>query len=60
MVSTQISRTAICKAVLTKLVDAAPLGLFRILFGLLMVVEVLRYWAYGRIARYYIEPTFFS
>ena len=26
---------------------------------MLMVVEVLRYWAYGRIARYYIEPTFF-
>ncbi len=47
------------KEVLTKLVDAAPIGLFRILFGLLMVVEVLRYWAYGRIARYYIEPTFF-
>ncbi|MDE2810390.1 MAG: HTTM domain-containing protein [Gemmatimonadota bacterium] len=59
MASTQRSRTAICKAVLTKLVDAAPIGLFRILFGLLMVVEVLRYWAYGRIARYYIEPTFF-
>lgn len=59
MASTQRSRTAICKAVLTKLVGAAPLGLFRILFGLLMVVEVLRYWAYGRIARYYIEPTFF-
>ena len=47
------------KEVLTKLVDAAPLGLFRILFGMLMVVEVLRYWAHGRIARYYIEPTFF-
>ena len=59
MASTQRSRPAICKTVLTKLVDAAPLGLFRILFGLLMVVEVLRYWAYGRIARYYIEPTFF-
>ena len=49
MASTQISRTAICKAALTKLVDAAPIGLFRILFGLLMVVEVLRYWAYGPI-----------
>ena len=47
------------KEALTKLVDAAPLGLFRILFGLLMVVEVLRCWAHGRIARYYIEPTFF-
>ena len=46
------------KEVLTKPIDAAPLGLFRILFGLLMVVEVLRYWGYGRIARYYIEPTF--
>ena len=45
---------------MTQPVDAAPIGLFRILFGLLMVVEVLRYWTYGRIARYYIEPTFFS
>ena len=51
--------SVIRKAALTQLVDAAPIGLFRILFGLLMVVEVLRYWAYGRIARYYIEPTFF-
>ena len=44
---------------MTQPVDAAPIGLFRLLFGLLMVVEVLRYWAHGRIARYYIEPTFF-
>ena len=39
--------------------DAAPLALFRILFGILMFVEVLRYWFYGRIERYYIEPDFF-
>ena len=51
--------SVIRKAALTQPVDAAPIGLFRILFGMLMVVEVLRYWAYGRIARYYIEPTFF-
>ena len=36
----------ISKEALTKLVDAAPIGLFRILFGMLIVVEVLRYWAY--------------
>ena len=37
-------------------VDAASLGVFRILFGELMVWEVVRYWAIGRITRDYMEP----
>ena len=44
---------------MTRPVDAAPIAVFRILFGALMFVEVLRYWKYGRIARYYIDPAFF-
>lgn len=38
--------------------DAASLATFRVLFGALMVWEVYRYYQYDRIARYYIEPTF--
>lgn len=43
---------------LTRPTDAAPLALFRIVFGILMLAEVLRYWAYGRIERYYVDPDF--
>ena len=57
--SVRRSRPAILKDALTREIDASPLVFFRVLFGLLMVVEVIRYWAYGRIGRYYIEPTFF-
>ena len=38
-------------------VDIAPLVWFRILFGAIMVCEVLRYYSFGWISRYYIEPT---
>ncbi|MDE2998170.1 MAG: HTTM domain-containing protein [Gemmatimonadota bacterium] len=44
---------------MTRQVDGAPIAVFRILFGALMFVEVLRYWKYGRIARYYVDPAFF-
>ena len=59
MASTRRSRREIVREVLTRQVDPAPVVFFRVLFGILMVVEVIRYWAHGRIARYYIEPTFF-
>lgn len=39
-------------------VDGSSLALFRILFGLVMAWEVARYFHYGWIARYYIEPAF--
>lgn len=39
-------------------VDAASLGTFRLLFGVLMVWEVIRYFQYDFIGRYYIEPRF--
>jgi vitamin K-dependent gamma-carboxylase len=39
-------------------VDIASLVFFRISFGLLMLCEVLRYFAYGWIGRYWITPHF--
>ena len=40
-------------------VDGASLGVFRIVFGLVMLVEVGRYWSHGWIAAYYAKPEFF-
>jgi hypothetical protein len=40
-------------------VDIAPLVFFRVAFGLVMLWEVWRYFHYDRIARYYIEPSFY-
>lgn len=39
--------------------DIASLVVFRIFFGLLMMVEVVRYTAFGWVQEYYIEPRFF-
>jgi hypothetical protein len=39
--------------------DGASLAFFRFCFGAIMLWEVFRYWAGGRIARYYIEPGFY-
>jgi hypothetical protein len=38
---------------------AAPLAVFRILFGLMMLVSVVRFWSKGWIEKLYIEPAFF-
>lgn len=40
-------------------VDASSLVVFRIGFGVIMMWEVWRYWVYGWIERYYIEPDFY-
>lgn len=40
-------------------VDAASLVAFRVMFGLVMLVECWRFWSKGWIERHYIEPTFF-
>lgn len=45
-------------AYLSKPVDGASLAAFRVLFGLLLVWEVIRYYSLGRIEHYYITPTF--
>ncbi len=39
-------------------VDIASLVFFRIAFGTIMAVEVLRYFYHGWIRRYYIDPTY--
>ncbi len=38
-------------------IDSGPLIFFRILFGLVIVWEVLRYFSYGWIERYYVQPS---
>lgn len=40
-------------------VDAASLAIFRIGFGALMLVAVLRFFAHGWIAEYFLQPTHF-
>ncbi len=37
---------------------AAPLAVFRIGFGLMMLASIIRFWAYGWIEKLYILPTF--
>jgi len=44
---------------INKTTDAAPLAVFRILFGLLMLISILRFAVNGWIEKLYIEPTFF-
>ena len=40
-------------------VDATSLAIFRIAFGLIMLWEVWRYFSYGWITRYYVDPILF-
>ena len=39
--------------------DAAPLAVFRMLFGGLMFVSLVRFWSNGWIEKFYIDPRFF-
>mgnify|MGYP005821027659 FL=1 len=43
---------------LTKQTKAAPLAVFRILFGFMMLWSIIRFWSYGWINTLYIEPKF--
>jgi vitamin K-dependent gamma-carboxylase len=45
-------------AALAKPVDAAGLAVFRVCFGLLALVSVLRFFWYGWIDRFFVEPGF--
>ncbi len=38
--------------------EAAPLAVFRVFFGLLMLVSIIRFWSYGWIDKFYIQPDF--
>lgn len=39
--------------------EAAPLAVFRILFGFMMLGSIVRFWANGWIEKLYLEPNFF-
>jgi hypothetical protein len=39
--------------------EAAPLAVFRILFGLMMLISIVRFWSNGWIDKLYIQPKFF-
>lgn len=38
--------------------EAAPLAVFRVFFGLLMFVSIVRFWSYGWIDKFYVQPSF--
>jgi len=38
--------------------NAAPLAVFRIGFGLMMLISIVRFWSYGWIDRFYVKPNF--
>jgi len=40
-------------------ISASPLAVFRILFGVMMFISIARFWAYGWIEKFYLEPKFF-
>ncbi|WP_104734264.1 HTTM domain-containing protein [Hanstruepera ponticola] len=39
-------------------IDAAPLAVFRVLFGVMMIFSIIRFWANGWIEKLYLEPKF--
>jgi hypothetical protein len=46
------------RAEVSKPVSASPLAIFRAVFGLLMVLAVIRFWARGWITELYVQPVF--
>jgi len=47
------------KAYFKKNTEAAPLAVFRIFFGVMMLISIIRFWSYGWIDKLYIQPQFF-
>ena len=43
---------------ITKQTSAAPLAVFRVLFGFMMLASIIRFWSLGWIDTLYIEPSF--
>ena len=43
---------------ISKKTEAAPLAVFRILFGLMMCISIIRFWSYGWIEKLYLAPDF--
>jgi len=46
------------KTYLKRRTETAPLAVFRIFFGLMMLISIIRFWAYGWIEKLYLEPDF--
>lgn len=46
------------KRYLSDPVEAAPLAVFRIMFGLMMFLSIIRFWSNGWIEKLYLEPKF--
>ncbi|MBQ4822785.1 HTTM domain-containing protein [Aquimarina sp. MMG016] len=44
---------------LKKNTEAAPLAVFRIFFGLMMLISIIRFWSNGWIDKLYIQPKYF-
>jgi hypothetical protein len=44
---------------LQKTTKAAPLAAFRVFFGLMMLISIIRFWSNGWIEKLYIQPTYF-
>ena len=46
------------KKYLKQYTSSAPLAVFRVLFGILMCISIIRFWSYGWIETLYIQPKF--
>ncbi len=47
------------KEYFNKSTEAAPIAVFRIFFGVMMLLSIVRFWSYGWIDKLYIQPKFF-
>jgi hypothetical protein len=43
---------------LNRSTETAPLAVFRIFFGVMMLISIIRFWAYGWIGKLYLDPGF--
>ncbi|RSC92242.1 HTTM domain-containing protein [Tenacibaculum singaporense] len=48
----------ISKNYLSKQTNSAPLAVFRIFFGIMMLFGIIRFWYHGWIEKLYLQPTF--
>lgn len=46
------------KTYLSRSTETAPLAVFRILFGVMMLLSIIRFWANGWIEKLYLDPKF--
>ncbi|WP_343485735.1 HTTM domain-containing protein [Allomuricauda sp. d1] len=50
--------TSVLNKYLKQTSEAAPLAVFRIFFGVMMLASIIRFWSYGWIEKLYLEPKF--